>query len=144
MLNYAHELPFGKGAMDTGSPGLNAIVSGRQFNGLINFRQGLPYNVVVPGYPANIFNAGAYLRPNLVGDPRKSNPTPERWINPTAVRVRQDRRRSRPPRPGKYGKLVGPPRFELGTSSTPRKRATRLRYGPTPFSVLPAADGAPC
>ena len=28
------------------------------------------------------------------------------------------------------GNLVGPPRFELGTSSTPRKRATRLRYGP--------------
>ena len=30
--------------------------------------------------------------------------------------------------------LVGPPRFELGTSSTPRKRATRLRYGPIDFS----------
>ena len=28
-------------------------------------------------------------------------------------------------------RLVGPPRFELGTSSTPRKRATRLRHGPT-------------
>ena len=31
-------------------------------------------------------------------------------------------------------RLVGPPRFELGTSSTPRKRATRLRYGPIDFS----------
>ena len=25
---------------------------------------------------------------------------------------------------------IGPPRFELGTSYTPCKRATRLRYGP--------------
>jgi len=27
-------------------------------------------------------------------------------------------------------KIIGPPGFEPGTSSTPRKRATRLRYGP--------------
>ena len=27
--------------------------------------------------------------------------------------------------------LVGPPGFEPGTSCTPSKRATRLRYGPT-------------
>lgn len=26
--------------------------------------------------------------------------------------------------------VVGPARFELATSSTPRKRATKLRYGP--------------
>ena len=32
--------------------------------------------------------------------------------------------------------LVGPPRFELGTSSTPRKRATRLRHGPTAGRIL--------
>ncbi len=29
------------------------------------------------------------------------------------------------------GKMVGPVRFELTTSCTPCKRATRLRYGPT-------------
>src|ERR1043166_8287309 len=29
------------------------------------------------------------------------------------------------------GPLVGPERFELSTSCTPCKRATRLRYGPT-------------
>ena len=28
--------------------------------------------------------------------------------------------------------LVGPARFELTTSCTPSKRATRLRYGPNP------------
>ena len=84
VMSFVYELPFGKGAMDTGSPGVNAIVSGWQFNGLINFRQGLPYNVVVPGDLANIFNPGTYLRPNLVGNPRKSNPTPEQWIDPGA------------------------------------------------------------
>ena len=40
------------------------------------------------------------------------------------------------PRSSAIRRLVGPPRFELGTSSTPRKRATRLRHGPTPFLSL--------
>ena len=39
------------------------------------------------------------------------------------------------------GNLVGPPRFELGTSSTPRKRATRLRYGPIQESFYRISAG---
>ena len=31
----------------------------------------------------------------------------------------------------KKRKMVGPPRFELGTSCPPDKRATKLRHGPT-------------
>ena len=32
-------------------------------------------------------------------------------------------------------KRVGPARFELATSSTPRKRATKLRYGPSMMPI---------
>ena len=32
-------------------------------------------------------------------------------------------------------KMVGPERFELSTSCTPCKRATRLRYGPNKRKV---------
>jgi len=33
-------------------------------------------------------------------------------------------------------KIIGPPGFEPGTSSTPRKRATRLRYGPYELEII--------
>ena len=33
-------------------------------------------------------------------------------------------------------KLVGAARFELTTSSTPRKRATKLRHAPTTVIIL--------
>ena len=33
-------------------------------------------------------------------------------------------------------KIIGPPGFEPGTSSTPRKRATRLRYGPYELEIV--------
>ena len=33
-------------------------------------------------------------------------------------------------------KIIGPPGFEPGTSSTPRKRATRLRYGPYELKIV--------
>ena len=37
---------------------------------------------------------------------------------------------------------IGPPGFEPGTSSTPRKRATRLRYGPFELQIVTAFPAA--
>ena len=39
-------------------------------------------------------------------------------------------------------KFFGPPGFEPGTSSTPRKRATRLRYGPFELEIVTAFPAA--
>ena len=39
-------------------------------------------------------------------------------------------------------KFIGPPGFEPGTSSTPRKRATRLRYGPYELEIISTFSAA--
>ena len=84
--SMVYDLPFGRGlkfASDVSKP-LDHVIGGWQFNALINFRQGLPYHVAVPGDLANIGNQGTYLRADLVGNPNLGNPTPERWINTDA------------------------------------------------------------
>ena len=83
--SLVYDLPFGQGRRfgSNMNRALDTIVGGWQINTLVNFRQGLGYNVTVPGDLANIGNSG-YLRADLVGDPNLSNPTPERWINTDA------------------------------------------------------------
>ncbi len=85
VASWVYELPIGKGsALSTRNRVLDAVIGNWQFNGLVNFRNGIPYNVTVPGDLANVFNSGTYLRPNLVGNPNLTNPTPERWLNTDA------------------------------------------------------------
>ncbi len=83
--SLVYDLPFGRGRkFGADIPrALDHVIGGWQINTLVNFRQGLPYHVTVPGDLANIGNTG-YLRANLVGDPNLGNPTPERWINTDA------------------------------------------------------------
>ncbi len=86
VVSWNYDLPFGRGKrMMTNSP-VDHLLGGWQVNGLVNIRTGIPYHVTVPGDIANIFNSGTYIRANLVGDHRLSNPRPERWINTTAFR----------------------------------------------------------
>jgi len=84
VVSWVYELPFGRGKKFVTDTPVDYIIGGWQFNGIVNFRNGITYHVTVPGDIANIFNAGTYERANLVGDPNLSNPTPERWINTDA------------------------------------------------------------
>jgi len=88
VVSWVYEVPFGKGKrLATNSKVLDYIAGGWQFNGIMALRHGIPFHVTVPGDIANIFNSGTYLRANLVGDHKVSNPTPERWINTDAFRA---------------------------------------------------------
>jgi outer membrane receptor protein involved in Fe transport len=62
----------------------NAVVHGWQLNGISSFFTGPPYSVNLNGDIANTGNATGYMRPNIMGDPNLSNPTPARWINTAA------------------------------------------------------------
>lgn len=86
-VNTVYQLPFGKGGrFTTSSKALNYIIGGWQVNAIGTGRSGLPYNFAVSGDGANTGNTG-YLRPNLVGDPTLSNPTPQAWFNTAAFAV---------------------------------------------------------
>jgi hypothetical protein len=90
-VSYTYELPFGKGrryARDGGI--LSALLSGWQTNGVLTLQTGRPFTVAVLS-DIDISNTGrsnlgfgANDRPNVVGDPRLSNPTPDRWFNTAA------------------------------------------------------------
>ncbi len=84
VASWVYDLPFGKGGLSTSNRVLDYALDGWQFNGLVVFRNGIPYTPTVPGDLANVFNSGTYLRPNLVGNPHRSEPTPERWFNTEA------------------------------------------------------------
>ena len=82
--NIVYELPFGKGKrFATGNRVADYAMGGWQFNTITSARSGAPYNITVPGDLANTGNTG-YLRADLVGDPKISNPTPAAWFNKAA------------------------------------------------------------
>jgi hypothetical protein len=88
VVSWVYDLPFGQGKRyATGSKAVNYILGGWQLNGIMALRHGIPFHITVPGDIANIFNSGTYLRANLVGDPKLSNRTPERFINTGAFRA---------------------------------------------------------
>jgi len=86
VVSWIYELPFGRGKALPTNTILDALLGGWQVNGLVNLRNGIPYHVTVPGDIANVFNSGTYIRANLAGDHRLTNPRPERWINTAAFR----------------------------------------------------------
>ncbi len=94
-INAIRELPFGRGrAWARGlHPVAEALVGGWQLSGIYNFTSGNPLSLTVPG---NTLGNGFSTRPNLVGDPRVSNPSASLWFNPAAFEA--------------------PPRFAFGNS----------------------------
>jgi hypothetical protein len=83
-VNTLYELPFGTGkAFATHNRLLDYVIGGWQINAIGSGRSGQPYNLSVPGDSANTGNTG-YLRPNVVGDPKLSNPTRDQWFNRAA------------------------------------------------------------
>jgi hypothetical protein len=93
-LSYSYDLPFGKGKSLVGNSGLaTALVSGWQTFGVITLQTGRPFTVaLLPEFDnsnTGISNLG-FLgndRPNLVGQARLDDPTPDRWFNTAAFRI---------------------------------------------------------
>ncbi len=78
-----YELPFGRGKQFGASlPRVaDLVLGGWQFSGLYRVVSGAPLTFTVPG--ATLGN-GVNTRPNIVGNPRVSNRTSDRWFDPAA------------------------------------------------------------
>ncbi|MEQ1887318.1 MAG: hypothetical protein ABL967_19800, partial [Bryobacteraceae bacterium] len=81
-----YQLPFGKGrAHGSGwGPVTEALLGGWSVGPSLTLTAGMPVNLTVNGVPSN---TGGADRPNVVGEWRLENPTPQRWFN-TAAFVR--------------------------------------------------------
>jgi hypothetical protein len=94
-LSYIVESPFGKGKPYLSQGGAAAkVLEGWQVGGITALRHGLAYTIDLGTDNAN--NGGTDQRPNLVGTPKLSNPTPTRWFNTSAYAM---------PAPYTYGNL---------------------------------------
>jgi hypothetical protein len=89
--SYTYDLPFGRGrALVSDAGWLTTLVSGWQTAGIVTLQTGRPFTVaLVPeldnsGTGRAALGFGANDRPNLVRDPRLSDPTPERWFDTSA------------------------------------------------------------
>lgn len=91
-INAIYQIPVGPGkAVSTGSRVGDYILGNWQLNGIASFYSGIPYEVGVPGDIANTGNVnccnGYYMRLNVVGDHKVSNPTRDRWFNKDAFAI---------------------------------------------------------
>ncbi|MBI4908295.1 MAG: TonB-dependent receptor [Acidobacteria bacterium] len=87
VLSWVYDLPFGKGkAIQSGNRIVDYITGNWQVNGIADLRSGVPVNVTVAGDIANTGNVN-YMRPDVVGDWRIDNPTPQRWFNTAAFKA---------------------------------------------------------
>jgi carboxypeptidase family protein len=89
--SYSYDLPLGKGRTYLADAGwVSTIVSGWQSFGIVTLQSGRPFTVALlseidnSGTGRSILGFGANDRPNVVGDPRLSQPSPERWFNQNA------------------------------------------------------------
>jgi hypothetical protein len=93
-LSYSYDLPFGKGKSLLGNSGLTTtLLSGWQTYGVITLQTGRPFTVaLLPEFDNS--NTGisslGFLgndRPNLIGQAKLDNPTPERGFNTAAFAI---------------------------------------------------------
>jgi len=93
-LSYSYDLPFGKGKSLLSNSGLaTTLLTGWQTYGVITLQTGRPFTVALaPEFDnsnTGVSNLG-FLgndRPNLTGQARLDNPTPERWFNTAAFAI---------------------------------------------------------
>jgi outer membrane receptor protein involved in Fe transport len=108
----AYELPFGHGRRFALNGPLDQIAGGWRVSSLFQWHGGVPFTPVIQGSVADgldpgltsSFNAGSQLYPDVVANPKVSNPTHQQWFNPTAFTN---------PTPGSFGNngrntLIGP------------------------------------
>jgi outer membrane receptor protein involved in Fe transport len=79
-----YELPFGRGKkfLDGLHPVANGILGGWQLASIYNFVSGVPLTFDVAG---DTLGNGWRARPNLVGDLKVADPSPEQWFNVEAL-----------------------------------------------------------
>ncbi len=90
-LSYSYDLPFGKGKSLLSNSGLaTTLLTGWQTYGVITLQTGRPFTVALlpelDNSNTGVSNLG-FLgndRPNLTGQAKLNNPTPERWFNTAA------------------------------------------------------------
>jgi len=100
-VSYSYLLPFGKGRAYLANSGwVSSLLTGWETAGILTFQTGRPFTVALlseidnSGTGRSILGFGANDRPNVVGSPDLSNPTPERWFNTAAFAF---------PNPGTFG-----------------------------------------
>jgi hypothetical protein len=83
VLSSTYELPFGPGKPIGANLGKFAskLVEGWSLNGIAQLSTGLPFT---PGLATPVANTGTSSRPNCVANATLSNPTPNRWFDPSA------------------------------------------------------------
>ena len=87
-----YELPFGTGRQFALHGVADQIAGGWRVSSVFQWHSGTPFNPVIQGSVAegidpgldSSFSAGSTLYPNLVGNPKVSNPTLGEWFNPAA------------------------------------------------------------
>ncbi len=90
--SYIVDLPFGSGQKYLSRGGvLNAIFGGWQMTGILSMQAGQFYDLTLANPTANLGTNGVgSWRPNVIGDHRLSNPTPNLWFNPAAFETPLD------------------------------------------------------
>src|SRR5215468_10633167 len=93
-LSYSYDLPFGKGKNLLSNSGMaTALLSGWQTYGVVTLQTGRPFTVALLTELDNSNTGISSLgflgndRPNLIGQAKLDNPTPERWFNTTAFAI---------------------------------------------------------
>jgi hypothetical protein len=76
------ELPFGHKKAWVNSGPASQILGGWEWSNILGFYGGQPISVLLGFDNANVGNVAQ--RPNLVGNPTLSNPTPQKWFNTAA------------------------------------------------------------
>jgi hypothetical protein len=66
VASWTYELPF---LRQSSNPIVKYAIANWQINGIMTLQSGFPFNVVVPGDPANIGTSVGTQRPNIVGTP---------------------------------------------------------------------------
>ncbi|HLO00129.1 MAG TPA: TonB-dependent receptor [Pyrinomonadaceae bacterium] len=101
--SYSYDLPFGKGGRYLANNGwISTMLSGWQSFGIVTLQSGRPFTVALladidnSGTGRSILGFGANDRPNIVGDPRLDERSPERWFNAAAFAF---------PAPGTFGNV---------------------------------------
>ncbi len=128
-VSYVYDLPLGKGKRFLSDTGWSRLVSGWQTAGIVTLQSGRPFTVALireldnSGTGFSALGFGANDRPNLVGNPNLSNPTPERWFDTTAFAF---------PAPGTFGNagrnIVNGPGYQNVNASLIKNTALGERF----------------
>ncbi|HXN25248.1 MAG TPA: TonB-dependent receptor [Candidatus Dormibacteraeota bacterium] len=84
VFSYVYDLPFGKGRrFSNANRVINALIGGWQTTGILTLQTARPFTVTMGRDASN--TGGGSDRPNLIGEWRISNPTPNRWFNTCTI-----------------------------------------------------------